>query len=299
MQSVNFGDGNAHCGNITGSFNIYKSDEDARILRWLSPLEPNHRHQGVRNDRYDGVGDWFLEISEFREWRSSEGGGDGAVLFCSGNPGVGKTCLSSLVIDQLCDQAKKKDIAVACFYCDYKAQQEQTTTSMVGAILKQLVGRRDIPDYVRGAFQEAKKEIGGRGLRLADLMGMLRIAIASIHQAFICIDALDECLPQHLPELLESLRDIVRESPGVRVFLTGRPHIKEEIQRYFSQAVVVPVSPNKDDIRSYVERRLDRDAEHEAMNEELRVDIVRTIVEKISDMWVAAFRIPPPFNDVY
>jgi len=93
--SVSMGDQNAHSGNIIGSFNynIYKSDEDAQIMRWLSPLEPSNRHQGVRTDRFDGVGDWFLETGEFREWRRGEGGADGAVLFCSGNPGVGKTYL--------------------------------------------------------------------------------------------------------------------------------------------------------------------------------------------------------------
>jgi len=93
--SVNMGDGNVDSGNIIGSFNnnFYKYDEDARILRWLSPLEPNDRHQGVRIDRFDGVGDWFLETSEFQGWRGSEGGADKAVLFCSGNPGVGKTYL--------------------------------------------------------------------------------------------------------------------------------------------------------------------------------------------------------------
>jgi len=93
--SVGFGDGNAHCGNVTGSFNntFYTSDEDAHIMRWLSPLGPNDRHQGVRTDRFDGVGDWLLETSEFLEWRSSEGGADKAVFFCSGNPGVGKTYL--------------------------------------------------------------------------------------------------------------------------------------------------------------------------------------------------------------
>ena len=94
-HSVNIGDGNAHSGNITGSFNttFYGSDEDKQIMRWLSPLEPNNRHQDVRTDRFDGVGDWFLETSEFREWRGSEGGADKAVLFCSGDPGVGKTYL--------------------------------------------------------------------------------------------------------------------------------------------------------------------------------------------------------------
>ena len=95
LQSVNMGDNNANCGNIVGSFNntVHKSDEDVQILRWLSPLEPNNRHQGVRTDRFDGVGDWLLETSDFREWRRGLGGADKAILFCSGNPGVGKTYL--------------------------------------------------------------------------------------------------------------------------------------------------------------------------------------------------------------
>ena len=93
MLSLRLGDGNAYSGNI-GSFNtFYTSDEDAKIMHWLSPLETNQRHQGVRTDRFDGVGDWFLETGEFREWRGSEDGADKAVLFCSGNPGVGKTYL--------------------------------------------------------------------------------------------------------------------------------------------------------------------------------------------------------------
>ena len=90
-------------------------------------------------------------------------------------------------------------------YCDFLAQQEQTITSMMGAILKQLVGKSDIPIYLREAFQKGQKEIGGRGLLLADLMQMLRTAIASLPQVFICVDALDECLPKNLPEFLESL----------------------------------------------------------------------------------------------
>ena len=192
--------------------------------------------------------------------------------------------ISSLVIDSLCDQAQEENIAVAGLYCDFLAQQEQTTTNIMGAILKQLVSRGGIPNHVRVAYQKGKMEFGGRGPRLVDLMGMLKITIASIPQVFICLDALDECLPKHIPELLESLRDIVRESLRIRIFLTGRPHVKGDAQRYFSKVVVIPISPNLDDIQNYVETRLDRDLEPEAMSNDLRVDIVRVILEKISDM---------------
>ena len=190
------------------------------------------------------------------------------------------------MIDRLCAQAGDRDIAVAGFYCDFLAPQEQTITSMIGAILKQLVGRGDIPKDVREAFQKAKKEFGGRGLLLADMIGMLKTIIASLPQTFICIDALDECLPKHLPELLESLRDIVRGSPRTRIFLTGRPHVEGTIRRYFPKAVVIPVSPNTDDIRNYLQMKLDRDDDPEAMDNDLRADIVKVILDKMSDMCV-------------
>ena len=201
--------------------------------------------------------------------------------------------ISSLVIDNLCDGSKKENIMVACLYYDSVAQQEQTITNMMGAILKQLVGGRDIPKNVRKAFQEGKKEIGGRGLRVADLTRMLRIVIASLPQVFICIDALDECLPKNLPELLESLRDIIQQISSTRIFLTARSHVKENIQRYFAKAVVLPISPNMEDIRNYLEMRLDRDVEPEAMDNDLRVDIESGILDKMSDMYVAAFRASP------
>ena len=192
--------------------------------------------------------------------------------------------ISSLVIDSLYNQAAEENIAVAGLYCDFLSQKEQTATNIMGAVLKQLVRREGIPDYLRKAFQKGQKEHGGRGLRLAELMGMLKTAIASLPQVLICLDALDECLPKHLPEVLESLRDILRESPRTRIFLTGRPHVGEDVKRYFSKAVVIPVSPNSDDIRNYVEMRLERDTDPEAMNKDLRAHIVRVILEKISDM---------------
>ena len=191
--------------------------------------------------------------------------------------------VSSLVIDSLCDRAEE-NIAVVGLYCDFLAQQEQTITNIMGAILKQLVSREEMPKGLRDAFQKGKKEFGGRGPRLTDLMGMLKIAIASLPQVFICLDALDECLPRYLPELLESLRDIVQESPRTRIFLTGRPHIREDVLRYFTTTVVIPISPDSNDIRNYVKMRLNRDDDPEAMSNDLRADIVRVILEKISDM---------------
>ena len=196
--------------------------------------------------------------------------------------------ISSLVIDTLCDREGEENIAVAGLYYDYLSQQEQTITNIMGAILKQLVSRGKILMDVREAFEKAKMTFGGRGPRLADLMDMLKIVIASLPRVFICLDALDECLPKYLPELLESLRDLILECPKTRIFLTGRSHVGEDVQRRFPKVVVVPISSNANDVRNYVEMRLNRDDEPDAMNNDLRADIVRVILEKISDMCVEA-----------
>ena len=101
-----FGSGNVDCGNIKNSYNTITlnkavtvnktDDEDNKIKQWLSPLEPRHRHQSVQADRLNGVGSWLLEGNEFREWSCSQVLPRQTVLFCYGNPGVGKTHIRSV-----------------------------------------------------------------------------------------------------------------------------------------------------------------------------------------------------------
>ena len=67
------------------------------------------------------------------------------------------------MIDSLCDQAKGQNVAIACLYLDFAAQQEQSATSMLGAVLKQLVvGLGEVPDEMVQAYEEQKNFIGGR-----------------------------------------------------------------------------------------------------------------------------------------
>ena len=173
-------------------------------------------------------------------------------------------------------------------YCDFHSQHEQSTTNMLGAMLKQLASRGGsrggIPEHTRKAFREAKEKFGGRGLLLPEMVDIFKKTTTSLPRLFICIDALDESPSKHRRELIESLREILLASPGARVFLTGRPHIDDEIMRCFSQPLRVPLSPTHDDIRSYLEMRLDRDTDLDAMDDELRADIMRIVPEKVSEM---------------
>jgi len=73
--------------------NFIVPNDRSGTLAWLSPLDPKLRHQDVRDRRIGNVGEWLLQTEEFRSWEGGSGGSESntAVLFCHGDPGVGKT----------------------------------------------------------------------------------------------------------------------------------------------------------------------------------------------------------------
>ena len=134
--------------------------------------------------------------------------------------------VSSLVIDALCDWAEGRNATVACFYFDFAAQKEQSPTTVLSALLKQLVrGLEKIPQKIVEAFRKDKTTTGGRRLELGQVVEMLQ-DIASSRPTCICFDALDECVAEYRGKLLESLQQIPHKSPSTRIFLVGRLHVR-------------------------------------------------------------------------
>ena len=77
----------------TTNINFTVADDRPNILAWLSPLDPRLRHQDIQDRRVENVGEWLLQTEEFKSWYAWREGdkSDKAVLFCYGDPGVGKT----------------------------------------------------------------------------------------------------------------------------------------------------------------------------------------------------------------
>ena len=183
---------------------------------------------------------------------------------------------SSLVVDKLCDHAKEQDIAVACSYIDYAARKEQSTANILGSLLKQIVGGLEkVPGEIRQSFQDHKKVIGGRRLQVAEIVKMLQI-VTSLQPTFICVDALDECTEEDRVDILVSLRQILGKSSTTRIFLTGRLHIRSEIDRHLG-ATVLSIKPNRDDILGYVRMRLSKDTSLGRIDSGLEDEIIKSI----------------------
>ena len=204
---------------------------------------------------------------------------------------------SSLVVDRLCDQTSGQSTPVSCFYLDFVARKEQSATNVLGSMLRQMVGGMErIPEEIWRAFQQQKTTIGGRRPQLVNIVKMLQ-SITSSRRTFMCLDALDECAGMERFRLLDALKEIVEQSPETRIFLTGRPHIRAEIEgRLAGQATSVSVRSARGDITRYLRFRLRHDEAPDAMDEGLKAEILEKIPENGSEMYVKAIvlRIIPP-----
>ena len=192
---------------------------------------------------------------------------------------------SSLLVDSLGDQVRGQGAAIACFYFDFAAREEQSSVSVLGSLLKQVVsGLEEIPREIAEAYEDQKSVVGGRGLQLAAAVRMLQ-KTASIKRTFIFIDALDECAARDRVKVLDSLNKILPSSSGTRIFVTGRSYIEAEVQGRFSGRVTaMRITPRRGDVVSYLHSRLDEDATPDAMDSSLKADILKKIPEDISDM---------------
>ena len=193
--------------------------------------------------------------------------------------------VSSLVVDRLCDQSSRQNTAVACFYLDFAARKEQSVASILGSLLRQVVGGMEkIPEDIARAFQEQRMAIGGRGPRLPDIVKMLQTITSSI-PTFVCIDALDECAAADRVKLLNSLQQVLETSPGTRIFVIVRPHVRADTEKRLAGLVIsMSVGTSKDDIFEYLRLKLDEDETPDAMDENLKADILEKIPETMSEM---------------
>ena len=200
--------------------------------------------------------------------------------------------ISSLVIDTLRDQAYEQNTTVLYLYCDYQAQKAQSVESMIGCLLVQVVREAisiqgEILGDIRSAFNESKKRggSGSQGLELPDMLQLFVKAISSSSRVYICIDAIDELLPEDRSEFLRALRQIIQEAPNARLFLTTRPHIRPELDKYLTKgAYIIDIVAGQGDIARYVTKRIDFDNYQypDSMTENLKNNVVETISEKVS-----------------
>jgi Cdc6-like AAA superfamily ATPase len=211
------------------------TDENKSLLTWISPHD-----QGPEQDRFfsryrDGEFHDFLNSPDFQAWIKTEG----QTLFCSGLLGVGKTVLTSAIIDRLSKSLDgPQKVGLAYFYCDHRLQAEQGAFDIGANILKQLLERcASIPNDLTELHRRTPLS-GPTALGESCFEEHIPSVCTNYDRVFVLIDGLDECEPSERDELLSLLSCLPKQS-RINIFATSR-HF-HGIKRQMKNAVSLEV----------------------------------------------------------
>ena len=198
---------------------------------------------------------------------------------------------SSVVFDDLRSRCPN----VACFYGDYKDQNNQTLVNILGTFLHQFLATAQklipIPDEITKRLYNIQCEGGKLGIK--ENLALLKLRLHQLKCAYICIDAIDELDPDVRWKLLKELKEL--STKNTRLFLTGRNHIESEVRKQFQilEGNQVTISATQQDIEDFASQKIkeDRDQDPETMDDILAKDILDTVVGESRGMYVLEFAV--------
>lgn len=257
------------------------------ILEWLTPVNYDAQHHEHLSKRSPESGNWFLKHQNFQQFLN----GNEKTLLCQGNPGAGKTTLTSAVIEHLQhwqphhDSSGTSKVNLAFIYFDFIRRESQRTIDILASLIKQLV-RDELPlPTAIVDLQKKYRDIPAPSRSDKDIKefseALKQLISGKCTKPFIVIDALDEC--QDSSGFLESLFTVLNDTDA-KLFATTRP--SESFEKRFKSGLFLDISASTEDVESYVQGRLPEftvlSDENYDIREELRTCLKKEIVSKIS-----------------
>ncbi|CAG7956665.1 unnamed protein product [Penicillium salamii] len=224
--------------------------EDRQMLDWLTKFDYGPQQSDHLSRRQPGTGTWFLESTEYKNWRDS----DGQILFCPGMPGAGKTILTSIVIEDLTARCSiDPAVGLAYVFCNFRLKDQQSVEHMLASILKQLAQRQSpLPESVKSLCE--RHELTRTRPSLEELSKCVQSVMATYRTVSLVIDALDEC--QKLNDcqniFIGHLVEIQKTSHS-KMLVTSRP-IPEIAERFRGQEL--EIRARESDVESYLYGRI-------------------------------------------
>ncbi|KAM6506306.1 hypothetical protein FSOLCH5_013296 [Fusarium solani] len=206
-------------------------------LQEMRVTNPRDILSGIQTQRGKRIGhtcEWILKREEFSAWGAND---NSQLLRLIGSPGIGKTMMSTFLIEILKGKVEKSpEKAFAYFLCDYRYQERRTPAAMLRSLIWQLLLQRN------GLFQHMQSDFEKhKNSRIFDDLFDNFYTLWRIFQdiledkrageVFILIDALDECEISTRKALLLRMRELFQASPKsagkFKFFVTCRPEISD------------------------------------------------------------------------
>lgn len=172
-----------------------------------------------------------------------------------------------------------KSVTTIYFYCNYEELERKTTTSIIGALLKQLShGCQNLDSYTESIFDS------NNILNIRTSEAAFAAILSRFQKVFVVVDGLDECSQEERNSMVTFLTRQVRLSRcQLKVFLTSRPENDLHQLLEGTHNHQINVNDTAKDIRPFVEASVQRLIQDKALlGGAVGVDLAEELVDNIS-----------------
>ncbi|RAK99918.1 uncharacterized protein BO80DRAFT_426008 [Aspergillus ibericus CBS 121593] len=277
---------------VTNHLTRVDKNKALELLEWISPVPYGKHHTTVQTERAANTGEWLLQHPMFRDWEENS---SSAVLWLRGSPGVGKTFLTSKVIDHIQEALSNtpNHEGLAFFYCNRNDVGTSQPLSVAQSYIRQLsTTARGEWEYFQVSLEKTCVELRSKGahLDLGTCKKLLTNSLSLYPRTTLVLDALDECDPVSREKLILLFKEVLRTSTRpIKLFISGRPD--GDIRHHFSSQPTIEIqsSDNHKDIETYVCQMLPRLAEKNSEMRDLQPVITSRILGSCQGMFQWTF----------
>ena len=226
-------------------------------IKWLSNIDYAAVHQEVRKDRLEGTGRWLLAKPEYQRWSSSQ---TSNVLWLNGILGMGKTKLISTVVDEFLGHSTQQSssFSLAYFYCHRKQESEKNWSDpdeIFRSITRQLLTNASPERRAQALelFERRRSGISPKTTLSVDDCVEVIVSLTQDKPAVIILDALDECQPERLHEIMKAITTIVGgNNEAAKVFISSRDNVDIVNAIHQAENCYIDAADNYEDIQAFI-----------------------------------------------
>ncbi|EXA31563.1 hypothetical protein FOVG_17184 [Fusarium oxysporum f. sp. pisi HDV247] len=265
------------------------SGELRTCLQEMRVTNPRDILSDIRSQKGKRIGhtcEWILKREEFSAWGTND---NSQLLRLIGPPGIGKTMMSTFLIEVLKGKVEKSpDKMFAYFLCDYRYPEQRSPTAILRSLIWQLLlQRNELFQHIRSDFEKHKDSRLFECLfgNFSSLWRIFEDMVRDDHagEAFILIDALDECDRITRKALLCCIRELFQASPEsagkFKFLVTCRPEISDI--EYELDGIGVPLKMDSSevnaDLSDYIILRVDDLSQRRKYGESLKAKVKKAL----------------------
>ncbi|UKZ53066.1 hypothetical protein TrVGV298_006853 [Trichoderma virens] len=273
------------------------SAEDRNCLRELWPHDPyveKRRIEDTKGGLLQDSFNWILENDDFCRWFKDP---NRPLLWIRGDPGKGKTMLLCGIVDNL--QKLAPSSLISFFFCQATDERINNSTAVLRGIIFSLIDQQQhLLKHLREPYARQGKSLFEPPSAWYALSSILQSLLSDLNNTqqptCLLVDALDECVNEDMPRLLDFIVKMSNELPYVKWVVSSRnwPQIIDKLKNLGPESQL-SLELNAESVNAavqiYIKRKVLQLSENKGYNKK-KEEAVRDYLLSNADgtfLWVA------------